>query len=303
MPQTDSPLRYPGGKSQLAPFVIDLLRANELYYGHYAEPFAGGAGIAWRLLLNDYVSHVHINDIDPAIFAFWHSVLNRTDELCERIERRSVTVAQWHRQKAVQRDRGAPRLDLAYSTFFLNRTNRSGILDGGVIGGFDQEGEYKVDCRFNKEELIRRIQRIGAQRERVSLYGMDAREFLKTKLLKAPPEKTLVNVDPPYYNKGRELYQSHYKPADHATLATQVGKIKHRWIVTYDDTPQTRALYAKYPSYGNELYYSAEVKRVGVELLVVDPRLTLPSGPQFSKARNVMRRRRLATELIVTNAP
>src|SRR5882762_4944322 len=100
MPYTDTPLRYPGGKTQLSPFVIDLLKANDLFYGHYVEPFAGGAGIAWRLLLNNYVTHIHINDIDPAIHAFWHCALNRTDELCEKIQATKVTVTGWRRQKS-----------------------------------------------------------------------------------------------------------------------------------------------------------------------------------------------------------
>lgn len=150
MPTTDSPLRYPGGKTQLAPFVIDLLKTNDLFYGHYVEPFAGGAGIAWKLLLNNYVTHIHINDIDPAIHAFWHCSLYRTDELCDRIHATKVTVAGWRRQKAVLRRSRPAQLDLAFSTFFVNRTSRSGIMDGGIIGGYNQEGDYKLDCRFNK---------------------------------------------------------------------------------------------------------------------------------------------------------
>ena len=282
MPYTDTPLRYPGGKTQLTPFVIDLMKVNDLFYGHYIEPFAGGAGIAWRLLLNDYVSHIHINDIDPAIHAFWSCALNRTDEFCERIESCKVTVPAWRRHRATNRKKRVAELDLGFSTFFLNRTSRSGILDGGVIGGFAQDGDYTVDCRFNKEELIRKIKRIGERRKDVSLSRLDAMEFLKTKLAKVP-KGSLVNLDPPYFKKGRELYKNYYGPADHAALARAVRTIKQNWMVTYDDLPETRSLYSGMPRYGNALFYSANDKWIGIELLVLDPKLDAPNDLRGSR--------------------
>ena len=162
MPTTETPLRYPGGKTQLAPFVIDLLRANRLIGGVYAEPFAGGAGLAWRLLFTGNISEVWINDIDPAIHSFWDAVLNRTDDLCELIERTPLNIDEWHRQRGIM-DRGrVGPLRLGFATLFLNRTNRSGIINGGVIGGKDQTGNYKLDCRFNRTDLIRKVQRIAS---------------------------------------------------------------------------------------------------------------------------------------------
>ncbi|WP_277188619.1 DNA adenine methylase [Caballeronia sp. BR00000012568055] len=275
MAYTDSALRYPGGKTQLAPVVIDIMRANDLFYGDYVEPFAGGAGIAWRLLLNDYVDNVHINDLDPAIHDFWWSVLNRTDALCELIESTPVTVDEWHRQRAVQENKRAARLARGFSTFFLNRTNRSGIIRGGVIGGLEQAGEYKIDCRFNKSELIRKIKRIASQKARINLSQLNALNFLQERLPNIP-DNSLVNLDPPYYVRGPELYRNHYTHDDHADLAQAVRTIRQSWMVTYDDTPQTRALYEDLPVFAHSLSYTAQVKRVGAEIVVLDPRLTAP---------------------------
>lgn len=275
MPITDSPLRYPGGKSQLAPLVIDILKKNRLLYGSYVEPFVGGAGLAWKLLLNSYVSHIYINDIDRAIYAFWHSVLNATDEVCARIESAKVDVSEWHRQRAIQDQRYSTIIDLGFSTLFMNRTNRSGIIRGGIIGGLDQRGNFKIDCRFNKDDLIRKIRRIAAHKAQVSLFRLDALKFL-AKVVAGIKGATLVNLDPPYMKNGPELYRNHYVPKDHADLAKAVRRIKQRWMVTYDDTPETRTLYQQFPSFAQELNYTAQVKRVGVELLVLDPRLELP---------------------------
>lgn len=279
MPVTDSPLRYPGGKSQLTPFVVEVLRTNNLFDCTYVEPFAGGAGIAWTLLLSGYVSEVWINDFDPAIHAFWHAVLNNTDELCDRIEQTPVTIEEWHRQRAIQAKSTTSQLDLGYSTFFLNRTNRSGILKGGVIGGLQQTGDYLIGCRFNKIDLVAKIRRIAMYRDQVRLTRMDAEQFIKREFKKLS-RHALVNVDPPYYRRGPELYCSFYVHQDHAMLADAVRGIKQPWMLTYDDTPEIRLMYEGLPTHSNELTYSAQVKRSAVELLVLSPELRWPTQPE-----------------------
>jgi DNA adenine methylase len=277
MPVIDSPLRYPGGKTQLSPFVIDLARANDLYGGVYAEPFAGGAGIAWRLLLNGDMTEVWLNDIDPALFAFWDTVVHRPDSICERILRTKITMAEWRRQRTVIADPNASSLDLAFATLFLNRTNRSGILKGGVIGGKDQLGAYKLDCRFNKDELIRKIQRIHIYREVIKVTRLDAEKCLK-KWVKELPRRALINIDPPYYTQGRDLYLSFYNPEDHSRLAQVVKSMKVPWMLTYDDAPEIEALYAGLPMYRKSLVYYAQVKRRAAELLVLAPHLRPPAS-------------------------
>ncbi|GHT94918.1 hypothetical protein FACS1894116_09610 [Betaproteobacteria bacterium] len=195
MPVIDSPLRYPDGKTQLSPFVIDLARANDLYGGVYAEPFAGGADIAWRLLLNGDMTEVWLNDIDPAVFAFWDAVVNCSDPLCESILRTQVTIEEWHRQRAILSNAQASPLDLAFATLFLNRTNRSGILKGGVIGGKTQAGNYKLDCRFNRADLIHKIQRIHIYRDVIRLSRLDAEKCLR-KWVRELSQRALLNINP-----------------------------------------------------------------------------------------------------------
>ena len=276
MPVTDSPLRYPGGKTQLSPFVIDLVRANDLYGGLYAEPFAGGAGIAWRLLLAGDMTEVWLNDIDNAIYCFWDAVLNRPDNLCERILSANVTVEEWSRQRRALLDATTLPDDLAFATLFLNRTNRSGILKGGVIGGKDQTGNYKLDCRFNREGLIEKIQRIHIYREVVRLTRLDAQECIR-QWEKTLPRRSLLNIDPPYFTQGRDLYLSFYTPDDHAKLAKLVRGLKVSWMLTYDDAPQIEALYRGLSLYRKNLVYYAQEKRRASELLVLSKRLKLPA--------------------------
>lgn len=275
MPTTDSPLRYPGGKTQLAPFVADLLRANDLASAVYAEPFAGGAGIAWRLLFTSQVCEVWLNDLDPNVFAFWRCVLDRSDELCELIERTPVTIEEWHRQRRALMDGRTGVLRRGFATLYLNRTNRSGILLGGVIGGKDQTGDYKIDCRFNREELIRKVQRISAYRDAVKLTNADAAECIVT-WSKALPKRSIINIDPPYFVRGQELYANAYRPDDHKQLAKLIRGLDSPWMLTYDDAPEIERLYAGLQIFRKSLVYYAQVKRRAEELLILSKRLVPP---------------------------
>lgn len=275
MPVTHSPLRYPGGKTQLAPFVLDVIQANGLYHGVYCEPFAGGAGVAWQLLLDGHVSEAWINDLDPAIHAFWSAVLFDTDALCELVESTPVTIAEWHLQKVTLQAKGSTLLQRGFAALFLNRTNRSGILKGGVIGGLAQTGNYALDCRFNRREIVRKIKRIGSYREVIRLSCLDAAECLK-EWDKALPKRALINIDPPYFAQGQGLYLNFYKAEDHADLAKVVRGLNHHWMVTYDNVPEISRLYRGLPQHTSSLIYYAQIKRRANELMVLSPLLALP---------------------------
>lgn len=255
-----------------------------IFTGVYAEPFAGGAGIAWRLLLNGDMTEVWLNDIDPAIFAFWDTVVNRPDPLCERILRTEVTMEEWHRQRTILNNHSQSKsLDLAFATLFLNRTNRSGILKGGVIGGKEQTGDYKMGCRFNKADLVAKIQRIHIYRDVIRLSRLDAERCLR-QWDNELPRRALLNIDPPYFTQGRDLYLSFYNPEDHARLAKQVRNLTAPWMLTYDDTPEIETLYTGLPIYRKSLTYYAQVKRRASELLVLSPILKPPEALRVALA-------------------
>lgn len=274
--QFTTPLRYPGGKGRLTQVVAEIMEENGLVGGHYVEPYAGGAGVAVSLLMLEYASHIHINDLNPSIHAFWDAVLNDTERLCALIRNKRISMAEWRRQQSVQQDPDADPLDLAYSTFFLNRTNRSGIILGGVIGGKAQEGPYKLNARFNKTDLIRRIERIATFRYGISLHNRDAAELID-KLLPNIPRRSLVYLDPPYYVKGKGLYQNHYRHDDHAVIAAKVAKIRQPWIVSYDNVPQIESLYLGYRSKVFGLKYSAQSRYVGSEIMFFSDGMKIPS--------------------------
>ncbi len=239
-----SPLRYPGGKNKLAKFVALVCEKNSIN-GHYVEPYAGGASVALYLLINGYVKEITINDYDRSIYAFWHSVLNHNKKFCEMIETAELTIDNWKKQKIVQENKSEFNLlELGFSTFFLNRTNRSGIINGGIIGGLEQKGNYKMDCRFNKEELIERIKLIGAYKNKIHLENLDALSLVDKIQKKTKSKNVIFYFDPPYFLKGQSLYMNAYEPNDHKEVSEKIKAIKNaHWIVSYDNVPQIQSLY------------------------------------------------------------
>jgi len=264
-----SPLRYPGGKRKLFKYIKNLIEYNNLSGCVYVEPYAGGAGLALSLLLKGVVNKLILNDIDRSIYAFWYSVLYHTDELCYLIWQTPVNMDQWYIQKEIQKNKYAyDMLSLGFSTFFLNRVNRSGIIKGGVIGGKNQSGNYKLDCRFNKKNLIDRIKKIANYKNKIQLYNLDAIEFINTVVMNLPIN-SFIFLDPPYYKKGPELYENHYKHEDHVKLAEVITtKIKQPWIVTYDNVEVIRDLYKAYKQNKFDLNYTANLKYTGKELMI-----------------------------------
>lgn len=272
-----TPLRYPGGKAKLAPFVKELLEVNDLMDGEYAEPYAGGAGVALELLLQGYVSKIHINDISRPIYSFWSSVLNETEAFLRMLKDKRTSIAEWDRQKKILTKMDEHEdLEVGFAAFYLNCTNRSGILNGGIIGGRDQTGPWKIDARYNKAELANRIKAIASQESRIKLTNDDAVDFIKKRVSKMP-KKTLVYLDPPYYVKGKQLYLSFYTPDDHLAVAKAVAKIKaQKWIVSYDNVPEIHELYTEHRRITYSLGYSAREARTGAEVMFFSKGLEIP---------------------------
>lgn len=274
-----SPLRYPGGKSKLSKFVSQICVQNNIN-GHYVEPYAGGASVALFLLMEEYVNKITINDIDRSIYAFWHSVVNHSDEFCQMIEKTDVNIENWYKAREIQKNKESVDLfSLGFSTFYLNRTNRSGIIDAGVIGGLDQKGTYKIDCRFNKNVLISRIQAIARKKRKIKVYNLDALKLINKISKKSNLEDTIFYFDPPYYLKGPSLYINAYSSNDHLEVAEKIKNIKNaHWIVSYDNVDEIKKMYSGLENSEFLLSYSAGEKKRGKEVIFFSPRLQVSSS-------------------------
>jgi len=276
-----SPLRYPGGKNKLSKFIAKICVDNNIN-SHYVEPYAGGSAVALHLLIEQKVEKITINDFDRSIYAFWHSVLKNTKKLCCLIENTEINIENWQKAKKTQKNKSkAKLLELGFATFFLNRTNISGIINAGVIGGIEQKGKYKINCRFNKKDLIRRIKLIAKYKKQIDLYNLDALKLIKKIQKESNNNKTIFYFDPPYYLKGSSLYMNHYKDDQHKEVSEAIKEIRNiNWIISYDNTPEIEKIYKWVSKKLTKKYsfnHSAYRAREGKEILFFSDNLLVPN--------------------------
>lgn len=280
-----SPLRYPGGKGKLAPFMGLMIEKMNIRNGTYIEPFAGGAGVALMLLMEGYVDNIVINDYDKAIYSVWRAIVSESENLVDRILHTSVNIEEWKKQKEIYVGQNRKySLDLAFSAFFLNRTNRSGILKGGPIGGFEQTGNYGIDARYNAEKLVERIRTIAKYKKHIKVYNKEIVSFIEN-VLPSYGQDTLTYFDPPYFNKGPELYKNFFDKEDHAKIARLIlNGIPGNWIITYDDTPEIIELYKQRCIRRYDLNYSVANTGKSSEVIVFnDEKFCLTNQELLSK--------------------
>lgn len=287
MSYTQSPLRYPGGKSSLSGLLATFIELNNLQDGIYIEPYAGGAGAGLNLLFSEYVSELILNDADRNIYLFWRSILFDTERFVRLLKDTPISIDEWKKHRQILKNSEVySELEIAFSTFYLNRCNRSGILYAGPIGGQLQSGKWLIDARFNKVELTRRIEKIALFASRVSIHNLDAIDLIKQQVLPLAVlnNRLLVYLDPPYYSKGSQLYLNYYVPEDHVTLANFINnQLGFRWIVSYDDVPQIRQLYSEREIITYSPRYSAHSAKIGKEVIIYCPNCLPPKlEPEIS---------------------
>lgn len=293
MSTTYTALRYPGGKSSLYGFLSQVIKYNDIKNCIYIEPYAGGAGAAIKLLIKGVVKEIILNDADDYIMNFWHSILYQTDKFILRIKETEVNIKEWQRQHNLlfksKKRKKANELSYGFATFYLNRCNWSGILDARPIGGMKQEGKWKIDARFNKDDLIRKIQKISELRHRIQLYNMDALDLLQEikKNDNIDVNTCLVYMDPPYYIKGPSLYRKNYDNEDHLKLARYIkNETSFKWMLSYDDVNEIHEIYKEFSRNVLNLNYFAHSIKIGKELIMASYSCLIPEQFVLYAKRN-----------------
>lgn len=280
MPYNYTPLRYPGGKSQLSNYISHILDVNNIKNGTYCEAFCGGAGVAINLLANNKVNHVVLNDLDISIYSIWNAVLQENERFINQINKTRINLEEWNKQHNIYnklKNSDKYSFELAWAAFFLNRTNRSGIIEAGPIGGKLQQSKYKIDCRFNKDSLIKKVNLIHGFSDKIKLYNLDGIKFIK-EIVADLEYNSFTFFDPPYYEQGKNLYKNALTDEYHDELSKVIQKLHSKyWIVTYDDVDKIKFLYKNSEGWKYNIHYTANEKRSENELLFKSPITVLES--------------------------
>jgi DNA adenine methylase len=281
-----SPLRYPGGKNCIFPFVADLFKKNELTGHAYAEPYAGGAGLALRLLYEKYTPHIYINDLDQGIYSFWKTVTEESHEFCDWVDTVSLDVDTWLNYRSIIKNpSNSSAFQLAQATFYLNRTNVSGVIKGGLIGGLSQNGKYKINSRFNRSNLITRLEAIHKWRKNITVTNYDGVKFLGN--LNRRKQNILTYLDPPYVEKGSKLYLNSYNKEDHLKLAKYIQKYKKNWIISYDNNQFIIDTYKNLRKISFNLSQSTS-NRVGKEIFIFQEAIKYRDSLKMLKSPTIL---------------
>jgi DNA adenine methylase len=290
---TISPLRYPGGKQKLAGYFRHLIRQNKLNDANFYELYAGGASISLELLSTGFIRSATLLERDPLIYCFWKSAISYSDELVCKIRNVKITLATWKRMRkfrdieSIEKER---IVDMGFAGLFLNRTNFSGILNANPIGGMTQTSEYKVGCRFNKKELIKKIMVVAKFKKHINVEFGDALEFLKKNKWKFRFGKNLLYLDPPYFKQGPNLYRFFYTFEDHKAIAETMSGIDTPWIVSYDRNPTIEKMYRNQVKQIVPLNYEMKHTKKVDELIISN----LSLSEQFQFVASVSRQEKLA---------
>lgn len=283
-----SPLRYPGGKTSISKYIASVVLLNNSKI--YIEPFAGGAGAALTLLHHKIINELYLNDSDKAVYEFWKLVLNDNEYLIKKIENTEVNIEQYLLQEIIFKERKNRIFHsykkVGFATFFLNRCNRSGILRAGPIGGIEQNGKWKVDARFNKKDLIKRIEFIACNKNKIKIFNLDAIKFIKKiqSKLSSQSNSILFYLDPPYYKNGKQLYNDYYNDKNHIDLANYLKEQSvYKWLLSYDDTPFIQNIYKGQKINGFKMNHFANKAKIGNELLIASDNCLLPKDTIIGK--------------------
>ena len=233
-----TPLRYPGGKSWLFEYVSAFLEFHDIHLGTVVEPFAGSASISVGLLKNKLADEAYICEKDPLISSFWDVALTANDELIENVRRLSVSISTWKKFKKYLRPDAVTRfstMELATAFVFYNRTNYSGILKAGPIGGKRQESKYNIKCRFNKEYVCQKIATLDSLSGKIHVIRGDGIRFIREYSRRSHGEDQFFYIDPPYYDAGKVLYRNYFEVEDHIRLANTLEPLTEPWLLSYDD--------------------------------------------------------------------
>lgn len=189
-----------------------------------------------------------INEKDPLLYSFWHSVFFNTEELCDLIYSTPITLENWYKMAKYRNPdylHDKSIVEIGFACLFLNRTNFSGILNANMLGGIEQKSAYKIDCRFNKKNIIKLINDISKMKDNVEVYNLDAINFMKSKVPKIYRGHSFVYLDPPYYQQGKKLYRYYYEDDEHRALSEYILKQPFNWLISYDKHEFIENLYSK----------------------------------------------------------
>jgi DNA adenine methylase len=231
-------IRYPGSKDKHLRFLESYFPSFNYEKG-ICEPFAGTASVTFYMLQGKFVDYYHINDFDSGIAALWNTVKTQPEDLKQKIKSYKPNVKDFYKFKNEEADND---FDKAFQKIVIHQISFSGLgmMAGGPLGGREQKGAYNVLSRWRPEKISANIEKCSNLLN--SADGKITNESWETVLTEANDNGRFIYLDPPYYERGANLYIA--GDIDHAAMAEELQS-KDNWLLSYNDLPEIRKLYKK----------------------------------------------------------
>lgn len=264
-------LRYPGGKTKIKKTILSKLIKiydNDNDINEYREPFFGGGSIGLEFIKESpNIKNFWLNDKDFGIYALWKSVLSNPTELKFLVREFVPTVGKFYEFKndLLFGEKSDDIVNIGFKKLAIHQISYSGLgtKSGSPQGGKSQKSKYKIDCRWSPNHICKNIDNINNLfcSRNIKITNLDFSEILDG-------GEALIYLDPPYYEKGGELYQYSFNFWDHLKLAESLKLTKNKWLLSYDDCSEIRKLYSWAQTEEINLNYTINSSRNKNELLI-----------------------------------
>jgi DNA adenine methylase len=263
--------RYPGGKSKIKKEIINYI--DEYDFDLYIEPFFGGGSIGLEVLKKRNINFL-LNDKDFGLSCLWQSVIFYPDELINLIESYIPNVSDFYSFKNellnLQENMENSKkniLDIGFKKLVIHQISFSGLgtRSGSPLGGKEQKSKYNIDCRWSIDNLKKKINNLQKLNLNKKLFNNKfyCQDFAQ--LIQNLPDnnKKFMYLDPPYFQKGADLYQYYFTEEKHIELANVLKRLDFSWIMSYDDCDFIRNLYEDF-----------NIKEINISYTINSPKLT-----------------------------
>jgi DNA adenine methylase len=269
---------YPGGKSRAVKKIVETLDLDLSKYRQVVEPFCGGAAFTLGTLPQG--GEGWLNDMDFDLMALWMSIVHFPDALCDAVTSAKIEAEDFYRlrekllkpRKQVTRKDAVVRCALDKLIIHKISFSNMGEMSGSPVGGKNQTGAWKFDCRWKPDLICKRIKDASELLEGVCLTNWDYQTVFRWLR-----KDDFVFIDPPYVDAGAKCYKHSFTMANHVALAKAVKSLRCEWAITYDYHPSIVEMYSwadvydlEFKYFMSSAYRSGETMKVGKELLITN---------------------------------
>lgn len=221
---------YVGGKRALAKRLVETIDAIDQQI--YAEPFVGMGGIFFRRRRRPRKEV--INDISADVVNLFRLLQRHYQQLLDVLKWQICSRAEFERLMAV--DPGTlTDLERAARFLYLQRT-----AFGGRVAARHYGVSYTAGARFDLTKLVPMLEDVHER-----LCGVDIERLPYAALIaRYDTPGTLFYLDPPYHGCEGDYGAGVFSAADFEHLRGLLAGIQGRFLMSINDTPEIRGIFA-----------------------------------------------------------